>query len=378
MVTAYRKVCETIVAAGGTPFPITDTLVLIVKRIISETEVDLILGFAEKKSQTLEQLLDSTQLSREEILKMTETLARKGVIFNQPNRSGVIVYRLLPFVNVGIFEYTFMQKLTLSKENRELAELFQQLFSEVREVVQSSYDQIVGFMEHMPAVDRTVPIRFNRSSKESTVISIDEHLEAPVEKVVQTTHVADLIKKFDEIAVGHCFCRQHKDIIGQPCKQTEIRESCFTFGKSARFTTEQGFMRMIDKKEALEILLQAEKDGLVHKAYHPNFDVSKDETSVCNCCKCCCGNSIHNQIGPIVNAANFLAVVDVQTCVGCGECAVRCHVDAITLNENGVSEVDATRCMGCGACAYFCPEDAIRLHESNRIVRIAPARRFAW
>ncbi|MBU2644708.1 4Fe-4S binding protein [bacterium] len=374
METAYRKVCETIVAAGGTPFPVTNTLVEIVKRIVSENEIEVILGFTEKKSQTLEQLLETTHLSEDEILKKIDNLAGKGVIFNQPNRSGVMVYRLLPFVNVGIFEYTFMQKLTPSRENRELADLFQQLFSEVRGVVQKSYDQIVGFMEHMPPVDRTVPMRLNMFSGNPTIIEIDEHLEATVDRVLQTTHVAGLIEKFDEIAVGHCFCRQHKDIIEQPCRQTEIRESCFTFGKSARFTTEQGFMRMIDKKEALEILLQAEKDGLVHKAYHPNFDVNKDETSVCNCCKCCCGNSIENQIGPIVNATNFLAVVSPQTCVGCGDCRDRCHVDAIALNEMGVSEVDPGRCIGCGVCACFCPEDAIRLHESNRIVRIAPAR----
>ena len=59
-----------------------------------------------------------------------------------------------------------------------------------------------------------------------------------------------------------------------------------TFGKSARYTTQQNYMRMIDKKEALEILMKAEEDGLVHKAYHPNFYVTNDETSVCNCCKC--------------------------------------------------------------------------------------------
>ena len=71
-------------------------------------------------------------------------------------------------------------------------------------------------------------------------------------------------------------------------------------------------MRMIDKEEALDILLKSEKDGLVHKAYHPNFDISKDETSVCNCCKDCCGNSSF----VIVNVASFLAKVDPELCVG--------------------------------------------------------------
>jgi Pyruvate/2-oxoacid:ferredoxin oxidoreductase delta subunit len=370
----YKQACEIIVAAGGTPFPITDTLVAIIRRIVAEDEVELVLAYKEKKSQTMDQLVESTQMAASDLLEKTTNLAKKGVIFNQPNRSGLVVYRLLPLVNVGIFEYTFMQKLVISKENRELADLFTKLFDEMKDLVQGSYDEFMSFMDHLPAVDRTVPIRDNKATGKSTIIEINETIEQPIDKILQTKNVADLIEKFDEIAVGHCFCRHYKDMIEDSCKQTDIRESCFTFGKSARFTTEQGFMRMIDKKEALEILLQCEADGLVHKAYHPNFDVSKDETSVCNCCKCCCGNSIDNQIGPIVNAANYLAQVDPELCVGCETCVGYCHTNAIALTAADVCEVDPARCIGCGTCAHFCPESAIQLLESDRIVRIAPER----
>jgi len=371
----YKQACEAIVGAGGTPIPVTETLIAIMKRLVTENEKDLVLAFTEKKSQTMEQIRENCSMPEAEVLEHTTNLAKKGVIFNQPNRAGIVVYRLLPFINVGIFEYTFMQKLDRSKENKELADLFVKLFTEIDGFVQGAYDQIVEFMGHMPAVDRTVPIRVNQATGNSTIIEINEALEPSADKILQTKNVADLIEKFDEIAVGHCFCRHHKDMLDEPCKQTDIRESCFTFGKSARFTTEQGFMRMIDKKEALEILLQTEKDGLIHKAYHPNFDVSKDETSVCNCCKCCCANSIDNQIGPIINVANYLSIVDPELCTGCELCATHCQSNAIALNDQGVSEVDPERCLGCGVCAYFCPDDAIRLTESDRVVRIAPPKK---
>ena len=267
----------------------------------------------------------------------------------------------------------FMQKLVISEESRELAQLFAKLFDEHRKEMQNSYDKVIGIMDKLPAVDRTVPIRENKSTGNSTIIAVNQSINAE-EKILMTKNVADLIDKFDEIAVGHCFCRHHKDILGQPCKQTDLRECCFTFGKSARYTSEQGFMRMIDKKEALEILAKAEADGLVHKAYHPNFDVSKDETSVCNCCKCCCGNSVVNQIAPIVNVANFIAEVAMEVCTGCGICTDYCHSDALKLNSEEIAVVDKSRCIGCGVCAYFCPEDAIRLSEKDRVVRIAPPR----
>lgn len=371
----YRKATEIVNAAGGTPFPLTATLIDIIKILVEKDEIDLILAFDSQKSQTLEQLKENSTLSENEILTKAERLAKKGIIFNQPNRKGVMVYRLLPLINVGAFEYTFMQKLTINEKNKRLAALFTKMFAEIDGVVQNNYDGMVDFMKHMPAVDRTVPFQTNKATGKPTVIRINKSLAEPKEHILPTDNVKEMIEKFDEIAVGHCFCRHYKDIEGHPCQQTDLRENCFTFGKSARFTTKQGFMRMVDKKEALDILLQSEKDGLVHKAYHPNFDTTRDETSICNCCKCCCGNSVDNQISPIVNEAGFLAKVDAAICTGCETCTDYCQADAIAVGDDGVAKVAEARCIGCGVCAYFCPENAISLTESKRVVRIAPMRR---
>jgi Pyruvate/2-oxoacid:ferredoxin oxidoreductase delta subunit len=371
----YKEVTSTINTAGGTPFPETDTLVEIVKRLVDEDELDMIMAFKGQKSQTLDQLKESSGMAEDEILKKTKALADKGIIFDQPNRSGVVVFRLLPLVNVGVFEYTFMQKLERTDRNKELSALFTKMFEEMGDLVQKSYDGMVGFMKHMPAVDRTVPFRVNKATGKATIIEIEKDLGEQEERIIQSQDVFELIEKFEEIAVGHCFCRHHKDMEDRSCKQTDERENCFTFGKSARYTSDKGFMRMIDKAEARRILEKCRDDGLIHKAYHPNFDVEKPETSVCNCCKCCCGNSVENQIGPIVNAAGFLAGVDAELCTGCETCADYCHADAVKLGDDGVSHVDEERCLGCGACASFCPEGAVSLAESQRIVRIAPPRK---
>jgi len=367
----YRQAAEAI-AGGGTPgAAVSDSLVDIIKALVKEDEIDLILAFKEKRSQSLDQLRESSGFDEGWILEQTSALAKKGIIFNQPNSKGVKVFRLLPLANVGVFEYTFMKKLTYAEEEKKLAALFTKYFEERRANRKITPEQLEGLIKHFPAPDRTVPIRVNKASGNPTVIAIDEDLGQPADKILLTQDVKDLIEKFDEIAVGHCFCRQHKDTQGKHCQQTDLRETCFTFGKSARFTTENGFMRMIDKEEALEILLQSEKDGLVHKAYHPNFDISKDETSVCNCCKDCCGNSSW----AIINVASFLAGVNPELCVGCGTCAERCHPGAIKLGDDHVSHVDENLCLGCGVCAYFCPENAIQLTETPpRTVRVVPRR----
>jgi NAD-dependent dihydropyrimidine dehydrogenase PreA subunit len=371
----YRKAGEIISQAGGTPLPVNDTLIKILKYFIMEDEVDFIFSFAEKKSQTMEQLKQSSGLPEDEILRKVKALASRGVIFNQPNSKGVMVYRLLPLFNVGTFEYKFMGKLEKTPRDREISDLFTQLFADLRNLVQDNYDVIVPVLMNMPPVDRTVPVWENKPRKETVKIVINQKLEGATERVVPSRRVEELIQKFDEIALGHCFCRHYKDMTGNPCKQTAERETCFTFGKSARFTSEQGFSRMITKEEALKVLKKAEEDGLVHKAYHPNFDITKDETSICNCCRCCCANAVDNMIAPISTVTHFLAQVNADLCVGCGKCVEKCHTYAAYLGDDKKAHRKEERCIGCGVCAHFCPKNAVTLVEGERIVRIPPPRR---
>jgi ferredoxin len=373
----YRKAAEAINAAGGTPLPVTDTLLEILKLVIAEQELDFIIAFSEKRSQTVEQLLGSTGLGEPEIKQKAAALASRGVIFDQPNRKGVVVYRLLPLVNVGIFEYMFMKKLERSETDKKIANLFTKLFDEIRGLIQSNYEGIVATLDQWPPVDRTVPALDRTESGEPVTIQIDETLAAPVDRVLPAQKVEEIIAKFDEIAVGHCFCRHHKDMMDSPCKQTKDRENCFTFGKSARYTSSQGFSRLVSRDEALEILKRAEEDGLVHKAYHPNFDVSKEETSICNCCKCCCGQAVANLIAPTINTTNYLARVDPEVCVGCGTCVEHCHTGAISINADKKAEHVDSLCIGCGLCATHCSQNAVALIAGERIVRIPPPRRQA-
>ena len=366
----YKRTAKIINGAGGTPFPINDTLITILSHIIPEEEdLAFIKFFKKKTSQTMEQLKESSNLSEEEILRNVEKLAKIGLIFNQPNRHGLMVYRLMPFVDVGVFEYTFMGKLEDNDETRELARLFHKLTSDVTDKLKQDYDVVLSFLKKRPPVDRTIPFTENKATGAEIEIIIDKTLDVPEEKILPVQKVEELVAKFDDIAVGHCFCRHHHDLLGDPCKQTDIRENCFTFGKSARFTAEQGFARLISKEEALDIIRRSDEDGLVHKAYHPHFDTTKDETSLCICCNCCCGQAG----GFNVNATNYIAQVDQEACTGCGTCVEKCHTGTMQLNDDNIADVGDT-CIGCGVCAYYCTEQAISLKENERIVRFTPPR----
>ena len=133
---------------------------------------------------------------------------------------------------------------------------------------------------------------------------------------------------------------------------------------------------MVTKEEALRIMREAEEAGLVHKAFHPNSKISRPETSICNCCKDCCDTLRLWRDGafPLVNATNYLSVIDEELCIGCGTCEERCPTDAIKINDEGKAQRDENACFGCGVCARFCPEEAISLQEGPRKVFILPPR----
>ena len=374
----YKKAAGVICKQGMVPFPVNDTTISIMKHVVGddEDELDFIHAFNDKASQTMEELKQSSEFPEEKIEQLATSLARKGLLFNQPNSKGVMVYRMLPLMLVGLMEYKFMGELKGDENERRLAELFQRLMDEVRDRIQENYDQLVPMLQSAPPVDRTVPARNTEDGKAIKIIPLDKDIEVPAEFILPSQSVEEIIDKFDDIAVGHCFCRQRRKILGDPCDTDAPVRNCFTFGKSARHTAAQGFAQMITKEEARKIMKEAEEAGLVHKAFHPNSKVSRPETSICNCCKDCCDTLRLWREGafPLINSTYYVSVIDEATCTGCGICVERCPTEAIQINDNGVAERDENACFGCGVCARFCTEEAISLKEGLRKVSILPPR----
>ncbi len=102
---------------------------------------------------------------------------------------------------------------------------------------------------------------------------------------------------------------------------------------------------------------------------------------MCNCCGCCCGilrGITEFGIESSVARANYLAVVDPDVCRGCGVCADRCQINAITLMD-GVAVVDESLCIGCGLCSTTCESDAMHLERKpNASIVAPPADRREW
>ncbi|MFW9941954.1 MAG: 4Fe-4S binding protein [Candidatus Thorarchaeota archaeon] len=359
---------------------IPEEIVGIVKIAVGEDNVDFLSAFEEKSSFTMEELKESLknkgiELSEEKILAKVDALAKNGVMMDQPTTDGIMIYRTLPFGR--IFDYIFMRDIDIEdKDIKELARLQHSLHEKRRESVQKNYDSYKSQIDKVRPIDRTIISSYaNQATGEEIEIIIDETIESPQEMILPTQTVEEIVGKYDDIAVGSCYCRNHKRVLGDPCKQTSLKETCFTFGKSARHTAKHGFARLISKEEALDILAKIRDDGLVHKAMHLRANPELREDAICNCCSDCCPQGGGFMVRPVANYTNFLSQINPELCIGCGTCVEKCHQLIIELNEDGIAERDEERCIGCGVCAYFCPENAISMVKTPlRIVRIMPPR----
>ena len=141
-----------------------------------------------------------------------------------------------------------------------------------------------------------------------------------------------LIEDAWAVSVGPCSCRRARRLMGEGCGHLED-DMCMYLNDNAVNYSETGSHRLITKEEAYEILKRAEDNGLVHELnVTPGYD---DTTAICNCCSCSCfalriASYFH---APDAIRTNYVAQVDKDKCVACGQCVENCQLNAVRLGQ---------------------------------------------
>ena len=144
--------------------------------------------------------------------------------------------------------------------------------------------------------------------------------------------VATLIENATAISVGPCSCRRARRLMGEGCGHLE-EDMCMYLNENAINYSNTGAHRLVSKEEAYEILRRAEDNGLVHEINQtPGFE---DATAICNCCGCSCFALRIAEMFRSKNAirSNFVARVDKEKCVACGQCVENCQTNALRLGQ---------------------------------------------
>ncbi len=192
--------------------------------------------------------------------------------------------------------------------------------------------------------------------------------------VAKSIHPEHHVSTFDEVTtllqeakkgpfvIVECICRKKKSVGGKFCKKTNRKETCLAIGDMAQMTLDCGYGREITRDEAMSIIEQNQKDGLVLQPSN-----TKKAEFICSCCGCCCGMlSMHKSLPKPVDfwVANFHAGVNKKSCVACGMCEKTCQVGAVKISyKKGHSVVNLDRCIGCGVCVSECPTESITLEK---------------
>ena len=157
-------------------------------------------------------------------------------------------------------------------------------------------------------------------------------------RTAEYDEVKTLVEKATAISVGPCSCRRSRRLMGEGCGHLED-DMCMYLNDNAITYSRMGSHRLISKEEAYEVLKRAEDNGLVHEINQtPGFE---DATAICNCCGCSCYALRVAEMFRSKNAirSNFVARVNKDNCVACGQCVENCQTNALKLGQK-LSKVD--------------------------------------
>ncbi|MFA5310016.1 MAG: 4Fe-4S dicluster domain-containing protein [Dehalococcoidales bacterium] len=274
------------------------------------------------------------KMTLDEMKQALNTMARKGTILVYSQGLREKHYKNAGVTAGGIVDFQ-VDRLT-----REMADTFHQYHVEAFAAAEMTGARSIPQLRTIP-VEKSIPI---------------------AEKHAVTTY-DDVRRLLDDApgpyAVANCVCRQTKDIQGEPCQHSDIRETCLQIGSDhARQYVEMGIARYVGKEEALQILERAQQAGFILQPEN-----SQRPEAICCCCGDCCGllSAVKKSPRPAdMYASNYYVSVDTALCQACGACVQRCQLEARTI-VNGAAAVDLNRCIGCGNCVTTCASGATRL-----------------
>ena len=279
----------------------------ILEPIIDDDMCQIMMHMRLEASRSVEDIAKRAKKTVEFTQEQLDKLCLTGAVRTRV-RDGVTYY-FYPIWVPGIMEGIMA--------NREQCDKYPVLCECFEEYTRRRVSLLAPFMDAGSNMMRVIPVQ-SAVENNTRKASYDE--------------VRNLVENAWAISVGPCSCRRSRRLMGEGCGHLED-DMCIYLNDNAVNYSKMGSHRRIDKAEAYEILERAERNGLVHELnVAPGYE---DATAICNCCGCgCFALRIATYFqAPDAVKSNYVARVDMDKCVACGECVENCQVNAVKLGS---------------------------------------------
>ncbi len=276
--------------------------------VVSDDQADVAIAAGLRKNRTVAELAERSGKPVEETRKLALELAEIGVFRVNKDAQGEDHFYMQIFAP-GIMEMLVNNPKQLA-EHPEVGRAFEE-YTRIRMATMSP------MLPMGSGLMRVIPIES----------SIDANTQA-----VSYERISYYLDKYDIYSVSSCSCRASRRTIGEGCGHLE-KDMCIQMGKGAEYYIRTGRARQVTRAEVEELLKKAEENGLMHNI--PNIEEVGETAAICNCCACSCFGL---RVGLMFGArdavrSNYVAKVDEEKCVACGQCVENCPGNALMLGQ---------------------------------------------
>lgn len=276
--------------------------------LLTDDMIEIGLSMKLRTPYSVKDIAKKTGRSLANVSRLVEEMAMIGVIeYHRVNGEEKV---LLPVFAPGSMELMVM--------NKEQVEAHPEIANSFVEYVESLTKGFASFFPKGTGLVITVPVQ-KAIDAEPKRIDIEE--------------VSYWVEKYaPRLSVTGCQCRRSARIRGEIGEDLE-GDWCIQLGEFAESCIKTNRSRRITREEAYDILHRAEEMGYVHAV--TNIDGPKKSLFICNCHpeSCLAFRTARLVDTPNMMRSNFVASVDKDKCVACGQCMEVCPMNAAKLGQ---------------------------------------------
>lgn len=280
---------------------------LMFEQWITDDQIAVMSGMSLMTPTTAEVIADEIGMPEDKVLGILRELADIGVI-STANMYEMEIFLMLTYAP-GVFEFVLLNE-EFCKKHPEIPTQFRR----------HATDTMRGNIEKIPM-----------GAGVMRVIPIEEAIPADAEKIDLEKASTYVDANDGHLCLAPCQCRRVRRFEGEGAGDLEDG-MCMFMGMAADMFIANGRARAITKDEAYEALKHFEDLGCVHQI----MTLTDGATSaICNCMPgtCLAIGATQYFNTPNASRSNYLAEVNEENCVACGQCVEVCPNNAVRLGQ---------------------------------------------